>query len=107
MPVVGNVYYARIGVSMHMNNKFKSDRTERLLYFQNIAEREGIILDNNDKAYIRYKVAKEKGLFFEKWKYWFLSIEPSLLITRLKINRYLFALLRRIPHKSPIVDYKL
>lgn len=107
IPLVGNVYYARIGVSMHMDKKIRSDRSERWTYFEEVAEGQGVFLDKKDKAYLRAQVAKEKGETFSKWKNWLMSIEPSLLFTSLKTRRYLFALIRRMPHSKPIVDYKL
>ena len=107
IPKVGNIYYARIGVSMHMDNKILSDRSERWTYFEKIAEQQGITIDYRDKAYIRAQMAKEKGNSWLKWKYWILSLEPSLIFTKLKMRRYLFALLRRIPHKTPITNFRL
>ena len=107
IPIVGNVYYARIGVSMHMDKKIRSERSERWTYFEKVAEKQGAFLDTKDKSYLRAQVAKENGEVLSKWKNWLMSIEPSLLFTSLKIRRCLFALMRRMPHNNPIVDYKL
>lgn len=107
LPVVGNMYYARIGVSMHMNEKIRSDRSRRWIYFEKVSEEQGIIIDKKDKAYIQFKVASETGNTILKWRYWLLSVEPSLFFTKLKVRRIIFALLRRLPHSNAIVDFRL
>lgn len=103
---VGNIYYARIGVSMNMDNKIRADRADRFLYFLQTAGNRGITFDSKDTAYIYYLTAKEKKEII-KMKNWFKSIEPKLFFSSVKLRRYFFAFLRRLPHSKPIKDFKL
>jgi glycosyltransferase involved in cell wall biosynthesis len=107
IPYVGNIYYARIGVSMHFTKKDKEEREERLLYLKEVLDSQGITLDNKDIAYINYKVACEKNNRLQAWHYYFKSIDLSLGFHSLMIRRKIFALLRRIPHSNPISYFKV
>ena len=107
IPFVGNIYYARIGVSMHFTKQEKGERVERLLYLKEVLDKQGISLDAKDNAYIKYKVACEKKERLQSFILYFKSLDLSLGFHSLMLKRKFFALLRRLPHTRPINDFRV
>ena len=107
IPYVGNVYYARIGVSNSFSRSIKKEREGRMLYLKDTLTRLGVQLDNKDKAYIDYMTYNLMGKNVAGKVYWLRSIELPLLFSFKKLRRYIFAAKIRLPHHSPITDYKL
>lgn len=107
IPYIGNIYYARIGVSMHFTEQEKNERVERLLYLKEVLDKQGISLDAKDNAYIKYKVACEKKSRLQSFILFFKSLDMSLVVHSLMLKRKCFALLRRLPHSNPIEKFRV
>lgn len=112
IPQVGNVYYTRIGVSMHLNETIQREREDTLPYLKECFEKAGYIFNKKDNYYIlfqkeRWRNYRDKSLG-HKWrqlKYNLLSIDYRFGyfdMKRRNIKRIYFALTRRLPHNSPL-----
>lgn len=109
IPRVGNIYYARIGVSAHFDNGILQEREEIEPYAMQTLQENGYVIDKKDIAYIQMQAEEAKS-------YRLKSISHYLKIIRLKIasfdsqvsfkafrfKRYWFALRLRLPHRKPI-----
>lgn len=107
IPYVGNVYYARIGVSNSLSSSIIKEREGRMLYLKEILDILGVKLDKKDYAYINYVTCKLMGKNVVGKLYWMRSIEVPLLFSFKKLRRYIFAAKIRLPHHRPIIDYKI
>lgn len=109
IPSVGNIYYARVGVSVHFSKDDFNGREDIEEYAQTFLESQGYSFNHKDLNYIRYrtescKIFKDKSLK-HRWQIIWLfvkSIDISLLMMQVRPKRYLFALLRRLPHIKPL-----
>lgn len=96
IPVVGNIYYAGIGVSSKMNKKVRSDITnEGLRRCVKFIEDHGRKLDQKDLYFIEFIKAyraneKKKSLY-----YFFKSIDFSLGVRGLGLDRIVFVFLKK------------
>ena len=109
IPLVGNIYYARVGVSVHFSKDDFNGREGIEEYAQTFLESQGYSFNQKDLNYIRYrtescKIFKDKSLKHRLQIIWFFvkSLDVSLLMMQVRPKRYLFALLRRLPHKKPL-----
>lgn len=107
LPIVGNVYYARVGVSTTIDSETKKERLMRMNYFIDVAEKSGIQITDRDKAFMRYRMAIESGAFIERIVQWIKSFDIELFFPIRRMRRIGFALVRRLPHKKTITDFKL
>ncbi len=108
IPYVGNIYYANIGVSVHIDKVYE-ERKQIKPYLLQLLNKVGITICKKDKLYFKYY-----DVFYESRQYitldkiikttwcYIKSIDLSLGLRAFKIRRTLFAVLRRIPHKKPI-----
>lgn len=112
IPRLGNIYYTRIGINMHMGEKIRKERENTMPYLKECFEKMGYVFNKKDTYYILYQ--KERWCSYRdksigrKWKQlrcYLLSIDYRFGyydMKRRKFKRTLFALVRRLPHKSPI-----
>lgn len=107
IPEISNVYYARIGVSTHINeDSYKKSR----LYLEEILYNKGIKVTNSDRFFNKYIMARgdfrkyRRFISFVKliW-YKLLSIDFSLPFDKEGLRQLIFAIMRRIPHTNPII----
>ena len=109
IPSVGNVYYARVGVSVNMNKEDHKGRENIEEYAREFIESQDYKFNTKDIFYIRYctescKSYKNNGLSHRIKLLWLYvkSIDLSLGMMQIRPKRYLFAIFRRLPHKKPI-----
>lgn len=109
IPQVGNIYYTRIGVSANMNMETLKDREEIEPYASLVLKENGYQLSKADEAYIRYKseLAKLYRIktimhLLKILKLRLASFDASVSFKELRFKLYLFAILRRLPHRKPI-----
>lgn len=109
IPQVGNIYYARIGVSAHMNEELLREREEIEPYAMQVLQENGYQANKTDIAYTQLKSELAKS-------YRLNSIGHQLKILRLRLasfdfkisfkafrfKRYIFAICLRLPHHKPL-----
>ncbi len=100
IPTVGNIYYAGIGVSSQMNSKEHKDNTnegyKRLISF---ILRHDYKLDKKDIFFIEFVKAYRSGYKLRALKNYIKSIDLSLGLSGLGLNRILFVLKKRLMSK--------
>lgn len=107
IPKVGNIYYAQIGVSVSISGERKEQHVGRWDYLLSKLKEWGIHLDQCDLNYIEYRKAKELG---EKWHMialYLKSFDWAIGLKGFQFRRVAFAILRRMPHSKPIIDFKV
>ena len=109
---VGNIYYTRIGVNMSFDQKTQDDRIDNYPYMKECLEKAGYRFSKKDALYVDLK-----KLLFAQVTSW--SLKRFCYIKILKIltmdskyglfrselmlyKRKTFAVLRRLPHSSPV-----
>lgn len=107
IPHVGNIYYSGIGVSANMTGERKLTNMQRWDYLIENLKKWGIELDAKDKTFIEYKKAREKKDRWTALGCFLKSIDLGLGIKGLQLRRFIFAIIRRIPHKKPIKDFRV
>lgn len=109
IPKVGNIYYSYVGVSTNLNAKVMEERSMIRPYAFSLFDKLGVKYDEKDKIYsFEYFPTFEKIVTKP-------SISGILKLIRLYIKSYdssikstdefrsfVFAILRRLPHKKPI-----
>ena len=104
---VGNIYYSGIGVSSNMTGERKRTSMQRWDYLISNLTDWGIQLDSKDYHFIEYKKAFERKDRKNALVHYFKSIDFGLGFKGLHIRRIVFAILRRLPHKKPIKDFRV
>lgn len=109
IPYVGNVYFARIGVCVNMS---KSDHDGRLdidkyayefIQASNkLNKKDGFYLLFRD-ALTHYKNNKTLKGLFKVWLYQNKSLIVKFDLNSARFQRIIFAIRRRLPHKSPLI----
>lgn len=109
IPFIGNIYYANIGVSGHMNKKDDTDRQSVEKYAMAFATKHGFSISKRDYAYAEYnlqflKFLQNKSIinFIKMIVLYFKSFDFSLGRYNFSFKRTLFALARRLPHSKPL-----
>lgn len=109
IPAVGNIYYANIGVSAHLNEDTLNDRKKIRPYAEQYIESKGEKISKSDKYYGKYMTTVIDFRFHPSFlrlmkAIWYYIKSFSIPYSFLgdDMRRYVFALLRRIPHKRPI-----
>ena len=88
IPVVGNIYYAEIGVSAHMTPEQQKDNTfGGYAYFIDFLKKHNFIIDKRDLAFIEYMKAYRSGDIKGALKYYIKSIDLSLGLKGLNTER--------------------
>ena len=107
---VGNVYYTRVGVNVHFNRKTLNEREYVDGYTWDFLEQHGYVYTQEDKNHIKYKnvVSKKHRInsilyYLIILYYFFVGNNVFWGKDRLDLRRYFFALIRRLPHRSPIM----
>ena len=109
IPHVGNIYYARIGVGVHMNLDTIKEREEVELYAMQVLKESGYNFCKADESYIQLKAElarlhriKSIRQIIKIFGLWIASFDPKVSFKEFRIKEYLFAILRRLPHRKPI-----
>jgi hypothetical protein len=100
IPVIGNIYYAQIGVSAHMKwSDSKVSHIETYGKLVNFLERHGRPLDSKDLNYVKYMQAYRLKNTKQALKYYLKSIDLSLGWRGLQLRRIFFVYINRILKK--------
>lgn len=110
IPYNANIYYSGIGISTKIQNEeVYNDRLEIWPYTLEYLENKGIKLPFVDYNYGKYNIAIKKFLHHKSLInlmkvcfYYIISYDPRLP-NYFGLKYYLFAILRRMPHKKAIV----
>lgn len=109
LPLVGNIYYANIGVSSNMSNDIILEHENTMVYAYVFFKKLCVEIHHKDKNLPQYNIAKKR--FFYKKSFdnllhlirCSLSVfDPKFIFITKGIKRTLFPLFRRFPHKKPI-----
>lgn len=110
IPSIGNIYYSGIGVSAHLDEKTMKTRKQILPYAIHYMENKGFLIGQSEKAHCFYKRAMIDFRFyhipsslFKSIFYLFKSFDFRYSFLGDDLRSYLFAILRRLPHKKPIL----
>lgn len=100
IPIVGNIYYAGIGVSTRMNKKERHDNImEGYRRFVEFITAHGYIFDKKDLAFIEFMKAYRSKNKKQALKHYLASIDLSLGMKGLGLDRVLYVLKKK-PSKS-------
>lgn len=101
IPVVGNIYYAGIGISKRMNKKEYKERIVQGYQRKNdFLKQHGVHIDKKDQAFSKFMKAYRTGNKIKALRYYFSSIDLSLGLYGLQLNRVLFVLKKKFRKKS-------
>lgn len=112
IPVLGNTYFAKRGISVHMTDEMIDERLQIIPFTLSRLADLGIHLSSKDIYFCKYRQAiktwsyQKKLLFLFKaiW-FWCLSFDVRLSISKTKFKELWFAIIRRLPHNEPY-DFK-
>ena len=107
IPHIGNVYYAKVGVSIHIDKSIFDERKRIHNYSMSFLESQGVVFDANDKKHLNrlsiYGVMENPNhTVFDVLRAFLGGFEKKYGLRSLKIRNIMFALVRRIPHRRPI-----
>lgn len=97
IPFLGNIYYAQIGVSAHMNRNETYDNTIKCSdFYLEFLKKHNYEMDRHDLNYIKYMKAYRNKNYFKALFYYLCSIDPSLGFEGLQLNRIFFVIKNKI-----------
>lgn len=109
---VGNIYYTRIGVNMTFDKKTQNDRINNYPYMKECLEKAGYHFSKKDALFVKLQKLKFEQAVEWSLKRFFLIIILRYAATERKYGffrtelsfykRRAFAVLRRLPHTSPL-----
>lgn len=109
IPVVGNVYVANIGVSAHLTDEAKEERKQIQQYTEQYLGQKGVRIKKSDSNYgkfrrtsIEYKYHRSFSNLIKILRYAIASFDFPLSFAGNEIRTLFFAIIRRMPHKTPI-----
>ncbi len=109
IPDIGNIYYTQIGVNVSFNLKRFEEREYVEEYARKFIVANGYTFLENDLYFFKYKTEKAKSYRDKSIKhklliFWLFlkSYDTQFGLKQIRPKRYLFALVRRLPHKKPI-----
>ena len=110
IPKVGNIYYAYVGVSAHMDEETMKERAKIRPYAISIFETWGVKLDKKDLIYsLEYFPAFERmvnkptfGRVLKVIWLWLKSRDPKIKVNWNQSRSFIFAIRRRLPHRKPL-----
>ncbi|MFY9243743.1 MAG: glycosyltransferase family 2 protein [Polaribacter sp.] len=109
LPFVGNIYHTNIGVSSNSNDKTFDEYNNTMKYAFSFFMQIGIKMDKYDRELPKFNAAtkvmmKQKSFksFLNFLKFYIKSYDPKIGLRDIKFRKFIFSLLRRIPHKKPL-----
>lgn len=100
IPVLGNIYYAGIGVSKHFTKEEKIEHLRVYDHFLKFCNENSINIDNCDRNYIEYMKCYRRGQIPRALIYYIKSIDISLGWKGLLLERMWFVFRNRILKKE-------
>lgn len=110
IPKVGNIYYTFIGVSSKITEEVLRERALIRPYAFKLFKQHNAKLDKYDMLYsLKYFPVYERFLTFptigtliKMIILYFKCIDPNIKFTNRSLHHFLFAIMRRIPHRKPL-----
>jgi len=110
IPCVGNIYYASIGISVHINDSIMQERLEIWPFTLEYLNKKGIRLCESDLNCIKLNMLHAQHRYGKKNAFDIImryiyrkgSKDKSFPKKRGRLKKVIFALRRRLPHKKPI-----
>lgn len=109
IPMVGNVYYAKRGISVHLTEELKKERMQIWPYSINCFNSMGIELSKKDLIFIKHRMSFQEYVFWGKKYKAFLSLyyylkgfDLKLFLVSDTLHGLWFSIRRRLPHKYVI-----
>lgn len=104
--MVGNVYYAKRGISVHLTEELKNERMQIWPYSMKCFNDLGIKLCKKDLTFIKHRMAYQEYIYWGKkskallsfW-YYLKSFDWKLFMASDTLHGVWFAIRRRLPHK--------
>ncbi len=110
LPMVGNVYYAGIGVSASMDEKTIIEREKMVPYALDFLKRNGYEVGRKERAYCKYNIAVKKMHRKAGTKlsvlYWYLRTYSTPIKVMIKnIKKTYFSIRHKVFHKKSLQLY--
>lgn len=110
IPCVGNIYYANIGISVHINDTIRQERLGIWPFTLDYLKNKGVQLCKSDINCIKLNMLYAKQRYGEQnvfdfiMRIWYRygSKDKSFPQKRDRLKKIVFALRRRLPHKQSI-----
>ena len=109
IPLVGNVYYSSIGISVHLTEELKKERMQIWPYSVKCFKELGVELNKKDLLFIKHRITyqeyvhwgNKKSALLSIW-YYLRSFDWKIFMASDSIRGLVFAVKRRLPHKHII-----
>lgn len=108
IPYVGNIYYARIGVSITKDDAKRRERENIETYAMQMMRDNGYDVIKEDAAYMQLRDEKARSYrnksishILKILKLQLASFDPKVSFKAFRLKRYIFALRLRLPHSKP------
>ena len=108
IPWIGNIYYARIGVSASIQGNTRKERENIETYAMQMMRDNGYDVTKEDAAYMQLRDEKGRSYrnksishYFKILKLHLASFDPKVSFKAFRLKRYVFALRLRLPHSKP------
>lgn len=107
IPAIGNIYNAKVGVSIHIDQSVFEERAQIYQYSINFLKSQGVVFDMEDEKHLNRlsiygMMEKPDHTIWDIIKAFFGSYEKKYGLRSLKIRNLMFAVVRRLPHKKSI-----
>lgn len=106
IPMVGNIYYSAIGISVHLSEEMKKERMKIWPYTVQCLREFGVELSKKDMTFIKHRMTYQeyvhwgnKKSAFKSFWYYLRSFDLKIFLASDTKRSVLFALRRRLPHK--------
>lgn len=111
IPHLGNIYYTGIGVNRHLSKADIEEVFDKGVKYNVLVLRDfGYLFSKKDLFYMQYYIEKNKFIHHKTIKHFlrafFLylkSFDMAFKFENFRISIYCFAILRRLPHRKPIL----
>lgn len=109
IPMVGNIYYSAIGISVHLSEELKQERMKIWPYTVQTLKQFGIDLNKKDLLFVKHRITYQEYVHWGNKKsalksiwYYLRSFDLKLFLDSDTKRNVLFAIIRRLPHKHII-----
>lgn len=106
IPMVGNVYYTKRGISVHLTEELKQERMQIWPYSIKCFKDFGIELSKKDQTFVKHRMAYQEYVYWGSKRkallsfwYYLRSFDLKLFLASDTLRGLFFAIRRRLPHK--------
>lgn len=112
IPYVGNIYYAYVGISTHVDDNVLKERNLIRPYAFKLFEEWGVSMDKKDRFYSLVYFPVFNSVLFKPTFYNVIKLvvlylkcyDSKIGLKAINIRSFVFAIRRRLPHKKPLVS---